>query len=108
MEIIVLKHSKYTKGEEKVSFYTKLINGEIKLVKNLCFLNDGQKHKIISFDFPNILNEIEINENLIFLDIEQVTKQIIGHSKNEFPKNKKPWSFWSQIWLVNGEEKEKK
>lgn len=105
MEIIVLKHSKYTKGEEKVSFYTKLINGEIKLVKNLCFLNDGQKHKIISFDFPNILNEIEINENLIFLDIEQVTKQIIGHSKNEFPKNKKPWSFWSQIWLVNGEEK---
>lgn len=105
MDIIVLKQSKYTKGKEKVFFHTKLIEGEVKVVKDLSILNDRQKHKIISFDFPNILDEIEINENLIFVDIEQLKKQVLGHSKNEFPKNKKPWSFWSQIWQVNGEEK---
>jgi DNA polymerase I-like protein with 3'-5' exonuclease and polymerase domains len=105
MEIIVLKQSKYSKGKEKVSFHTKLIDGEIKVLKDLSLLNDGQKHKIISFDFLNILDKIEINENLIFVDIEQLKKQVIGHSKNEFPKNKKPWSFWSQIWQGNDEEK---
>ena len=55
MEIIVLKQSKYSKGKEKVSFHTKLIDGEIKVFKDLRPLNDGQKHKIISFDFLNIL-----------------------------------------------------
>lgn len=105
MEIIVLKQSKYLKGIEAVTYHTKLIDGNITVLKDLSLLNDGQKHKIISFDFPNILDEIEINENLKFVDIEQLKKQVIGHSKNEFPKSKKPWSFWSLIWQINGEEK---
>lgn len=106
MEIIVLKQSKYSKGKEKVSFHTKLIDGEIKVVKDLSLLNDGHKNKIISFDFLNILDEIEINENLLFVDIEQLNKQVIGHSKNEFPTNKIPWSFWSQIWKIEKKSEE--
>jgi DNA polymerase I-like protein with 3'-5' exonuclease and polymerase domains len=106
MEIIVLKQSKYSKGKEKVSFHTKLIDGEIKVVKDLSLLNDGHKNKIISFDFLNILDEIEINKNLLFVDIEQLNKQVIGHSKNEFPKNKIPWSFWSQIWKIEKKSEE--
>lgn len=98
MEIIILKHLSYSKGKKNLVYYSKVINGEIKNHKNLDFLKNGENYNIISFDFNNIIDIIEINEKILFIDIEQIKKQIIGHSKNEFVKNNRPWDFW---YLLN-------
>ncbi|MDX6187894.1 DNA polymerase [Flavobacterium sp. Fl-318] len=94
MEIIILKHISYLKGKKKIIYYSKIVGGEVKTHKNLDFFKEEEIYNIISFDFLNIIDAIEINERSLFTDIEQLKKQIIGHSKNEFSKNDQPWDFW--------------
>jgi DNA polymerase I-like protein with 3'-5' exonuclease and polymerase domains len=97
MEIIVLKHQNYKKGKENAFFYSKIIGGEIKKHKDLSFLDDGKYSSLISFDFGNIINDINDISNLTFIDVEEIKKQLTGKSKNEFKKNERPWDIWHQI-----------
>lgn len=97
MEIIILKHLYYFKGKKSIQYYSKLINGDIFIYKNLDFLKGDKNYNIISFDFVNLIDSIDVNEKIIFTDIEQIKKQIIGHSKNDFSKSDRPWDFWNML-----------
>ncbi len=97
MEIIILKHVSYNKGKEHITFFTKEIGEKIKVCKELGFVNDNKSKTIISFDFINIINDISLGENVIFIDIENLKRQLLGRSKNEYKRNDRPWLIWNML-----------
>lgn len=101
MEIIVLKYTSYKKGKEHISFFTKQIGKKFKICMDIDFLNDNVKKTIISFDFINIIDDIPIGDNVLIVDIENLKRQLIGRSKNEYKKKHKPWLIWNMINELN-------
>lgn len=97
MEIALLKYYKYEKGNLQTIFFIKdKENPPIKLT-DLSSLSSRRVTTIISFDFLNIIDDIDNISSYTFIDIEQQLKQILGLPKSFFEKTKKEWSFWVQI-----------
>lgn len=101
MEIIILKHVYYDKGRETTSFFTKQIGQNFKIHKDLKFLNGSAKTTVISFDFINLINDIQLRDNIFFIDVEKIKRQLIGRSKIEFKQSSKPWTIWNMIAELN-------
>lgn len=97
MEIIILKHVSYIKGKEKISFFSKEIGKKYLESKDLSFMDFTKQTSIISFDFVNIIESVPINDNIIFIDIINLKRQLVGRSKNEFKSKEKPWLIWNMI-----------
>ncbi|WP_177730103.1 DNA polymerase [Flavobacterium inviolabile] len=101
MEIIVLKHVSYNKGNKHISFFTKQIGQKFKICNELNFLNGNGKTTIISFDYVNLIDEIPLGENLAFIDVENLKRQLIGRSKNEYKREDRPWLIWNLMSGLN-------
>ncbi|NDP21450.1 MAG: hypothetical protein GZ091_10265 [Paludibacter sp.] len=104
MEIIILKQISYTRGKEHILFYTKQIGKKIESHADLSFLDSTRASTIISFDFINIIDSIHIEDNITFIDIINLKRQLVGRSKNEFKKSERPWLIWNMINEIKPEE----
>lgn len=104
MEIIILKHISYTRGKEHILFFTKQIGQKNQTHADLSFLDSTKATTIISFDFVNIIDSIHTEENITFIDIINLKRQLSGRSKNEFKKKESPWLIWNMINEIKPEE----
>ncbi|MDI9312134.1 MAG: DNA polymerase [Limnohabitans sp.] len=97
MELAILKYNKYDKGKLISKFYIKSKNASVRILDDLNFLEVERIKTIISFDFFNIIDDINDLSKYEYIDIEQQLKQILGLSKDYFDKTNKEWSFWFQL-----------
>ncbi len=97
MEIILIKQFTLKKGQPKTKFYYKYIGENIKVIDSLNFL-EKDKHDIISFDFNSILDDIKSISKHTYVDLEDLSKQLLGKSKKDLElKEKLPWNIWEQL-----------
>lgn len=101
MEIIVLKYTCYNKGLEHNSYFTKILGQDFKIYENLEFLKVYQSATVISFDYPNIIDNLVLFEFTTYIDIENLKKQLSGRSKLDFDSKKRPWLIWNMINELN-------
>jgi DNA polymerase I-like protein with 3'-5' exonuclease and polymerase domains len=98
MEVAILKFYKYEKGGElKTIFFVKKEGIQPKKYTSLSFLSNENITTIVSFDFPNIIDDIKSISKYTYIDIEQQLKQILGLPKSYYENTKKEWSFWFQL-----------
>ncbi len=106
MEIILIKQFTLKKGQPKTKFYYKKIGEEVREVNNLIFLGKD-KYDIISFDFNLILDDIKSINKHAYVDLEDLSKQILGKSKKDLEINENlPWDIWEQLKVKFDEENE--
>lgn len=96
MEIIILKYISYNKGIENKEIHIKEIGKEVTIYNDLKFL-DNVESIIISFDYDRIIDDLPSHNEIAFIDLENLKKQLVGRSKTEFTKYNKPWSIWNMI-----------
>ncbi|KAF2082089.1 DNA polymerase [Flavobacterium sharifuzzamanii] len=104
MEIIIIKYTSFDRGKETIQFYTKIVGHKFKIYNDLSFLDKNTNTTIISFEYVNILNDVCLNNNFQYLDIESLKKQLEGRSKIEFKLKQRPWNVWVMIQKLNPED----
>ncbi|RRJ86880.1 hypothetical protein EG240_15795 [Paenimyroides tangerinum] len=95
MEAIVIKIVNYNKGNIQNIYHIKEIGKSVKTQKDQ--LNLKKYKAIISFDFPNILEDLTLIDDMHYFDLEKVNRQLIGRSKKEFLGKEYPWNIWNAL-----------